>query len=117
MSFVFDPRKDSSAWLLSVITAALCTLAVGWIEARPRDPFEVAVIFAPWTGAEIAIARVARAGGVIERQGVLASILVVHGDDAGFAARLYRQGALAVVDPVAFGGCLSRRAVSADAEL
>lgn len=79
---------------------------VAWIESRPRDATEVAVIFAPWTTSEDAFARVLAADGLVTRQGVVDSILVVHGADPGLIDRLYRAGAWAVIDPVAFGGCL-----------
>ena len=92
------------AVLLSVASAA----PVIWLAARPRDDAEVAAIFPPWVGRERAFVEAAAAGGRVVRQGRRDWILVVHGDDAGLVDRLYAAGAWAVIDPVAFGGCLVR---------
>jgi hypothetical protein len=77
------------------------------LQAQPRDHTRVAAIFAPWTSAEQAIARVAQAGGRIVRPGLIDAIVVVQGDDADLADRLHAAGAWAVVDPAAWGGCLA----------
>jgi hypothetical protein len=77
------------------------------LQAQPRDPARVAAIFAPWTTAEQAVARVAQAGGRIVRPGLIDAIVVVQGDDADLAGRLHAAGAWAVVDPAAWGGCLA----------
>jgi hypothetical protein len=77
------------------------------LQAQPRDRTRVAVIFAPWTSAEQAIARVAQAGGRIVRPGLIDAIVVVQGDDADLADRLHAAGAWAVVDPASWGGCLA----------
>ena len=94
----------------AALAAALMMLAsvapVAWIESRPRDGSEVAVIFAPWTTRDDAFARVLAADGLVMREGIIESILVVHGANSGLINRLYAAGAWAVIDPVAFGGCL-----------
>jgi heme A synthase len=77
-----------------------------WIEARPREGADVAAIFAPWATRESAFARAIAAGGVVVRQGTIDTILVVHGGNPELVGRLYALGAWAVIDPVAFGGCL-----------
>jgi hypothetical protein len=77
------------------------------LQAQPRDRTRVAAIFPPWTSAEHAIVRAAQAGGRIVRPGLIDSIVVVQGDDADLADRLYAAGAWAVVDPAAWGGCLA----------
>jgi hypothetical protein len=81
-------------------------LPIIWVEAQPRDGGDVAAIFAPWATRESAFARVLAAGGTVVRQGTLDTILVVHGANPGLIGRLYAAGAWAVIDPVAFGGCL-----------
>lgn len=81
-------------------------LAVAWLEAQPRGSAEVAAIFPPWASREGVIIAVAAAGGLLVRRGAFDTILVVHGRDAGLVGRLYAAGAWAVIDPVAFGGCL-----------
>ena len=81
-------------------------LPIIWIEAQPRDGADVAAVFPPWATGESAFARVVAAGGMVVRQGTLDTILVVHGANPGLIGRLYAAGAWAVIDPVAFGGCL-----------
>ena len=89
--------------------AAASVLSMVALEAQPRDRTRVAAIFPPWTSAEHAIAQAAQAGGRIVRPGLIDAIVVVQGDDADFAGRLYAAGAWAVVDPAAWGGCLASR--------
>ena len=95
----------------AILTAALLSAAsvvpLVWLSARPRGGAEVAALFPPWIGRERAFLDAA-AGGRVVRQGARDWILVVHGEDAGIVGRLYAAGAWAVVDPVAFGGCLTR---------
>ena len=55
------------------------------------------------------MARVAQTGGRIVRGGLIDTIIVVQGDDANLVDRLYAAGAWAVVDPAAWGGCLTAR--------
>lgn len=96
----------------SIFAAAALTLVsiapVAWLDARPRDPSEVAVIFAPWTTRDVAFAKAVAAGGLVVRAGITEDVLIVHGDGADLARRLYAMGAWAVIDPVAFGGCLAK---------
>ena len=89
-------------------------LPIVWIEAQPRDGTDVAAIFAPWATRESAFAGAVAAGGMVVRQGTLDTILVVHGGNPGLIERLYAAGAWAVIDPVAFGGCLVKAPSSAE---
>ncbi len=101
--------KHFNGWQAALAAAFMIVASVApvaWIESRPRDAGEVAVIFAPWITSEDAFARVLAADGLVMRQGIIESILVVHGVDPGLINRLYAIGAWAVIDPVAFGGCL-----------
>lgn len=98
-----------------LVAAAMTTLSVALVtglEARPRDPTKVAVIFPPFMTGERAFAQAAAAGGLVVRQGARDWILIVRGEDDGLAGRLYAAGAWAVIDPVAFGGCLAEPAVA-----
>jgi hypothetical protein len=80
------------------------------VQSRPQPgAAEVAAIFPPWIAPERALAQIAGAGGLVVRQGAFDSIVVVHGEEAGLVDRLYAAGAWAVIDPVAFGGCLVKR--------
>ena len=101
----------STGWRTGLAAACLIVASVApiaWIEARPRDESEVAVIFPPWTTQHAAFDRTIAAGGLVVRQGLVDTILVVRGDRPGLIERLYAAGAWAVIDPVAFGGCLSK---------
>lgn len=82
-------------------------LPIGWLQAQPREATEVAAVFAPWNTDETAFFRVLNAGGLVVRQGLTGNILVVRGEDHGLIDRLYAAGAWAVIDPRAFGGCLT----------
>jgi hypothetical protein len=97
-------RAILAACLLSVASV----MPLVWLQARPRGVAEVAAIFPPWTGREQAFAAVLAARAVVVREGARDWILVVHGEEPGVIGRLYAAGAWAVIDPVAFGGCLAR---------
>lgn len=96
------------AALAASVMAIASLVALAGLEAKPQGFAEVAAIFPPWVTRERAFAAVVAAGGVVVRQGIAGSILVVHGDDPGVIPRLHAAGAWAVIDPVAFGGCLVR---------
>jgi hypothetical protein len=100
--------RSGPAFFAAAALALIGFLPLAWLEARPRGGSEVAAIFPPWMGRERAFAAAQSAGGRVVRQGLIASILVVHGEDAGLSDRLYAAGAWAVIDPVAFGGCLAQ---------
>jgi hypothetical protein len=68
----------------------------------------VAVLFAPWVGAETAMQRVAAAGARIVRFGALPFIIVVEPEGEEFRTRIAERGALAILDPVALAACLPR---------
>ena len=99
--------KQWPAIAVAALLGVASVVPVVWLEALPRGGDEVAAIFPPWIGRERAFAEAAAAGLVV-RRGARDWILVVHGDDAGLVDRLHAAGAWAVVDPVAFGGCLAR---------
>jgi hypothetical protein len=104
---------DATGWRAAIaagLMALASFVAIAWLQSRPQPgATEVAAVFAPWSAPERAFAGVAMAGGLVVRQGILDTILVVRGEDAGLIDRLYAAGAWAVIDPVAFGGCLVKR--------
>lgn len=67
---------------------------------------QVAVIFPPWIDFGDAMTRIAQADGRPVRQGLWSNIVIAASQEAEFVARLYDQGAILVVDPLALGGCL-----------
>jgi hypothetical protein len=101
----FEWRAASVA--LGLALAGL--VALGWLQARPLAGAEVAAIFPPWTSRQTAFFSVLEAGGLVVRQGVVDTVLVVHGEAPQLIDRLYAAGAWAVIDPRAFGGCLIGR--------
>lgn len=67
----------------------------------------VAVIGPSGRGSGPTIALVARAGGTVLREGGRDNIVVAVSSERGFVARLYREGAWLVLDPLIAGGCAS----------
>ena len=109
--------RQAGRWPVSIAAIGMIAVSVVpivWIEGRPHDGADVAAIFAPWATSEGAFARVIAADGVVVRQGTTDNILIVHGAKPGLIDRLYAAGAWAVVDPVAFGGCLMKAPSVAD---
>ena len=106
-------QRKAGGWPVMAAASGMMVasvLPIIWIEAQPRDGGDVAAVFAPWATRESAFAGVVAAGGMVVRQGTLDTILVVHGGNPGLIGRLYAAGAWAVIDPVAFGGCLVKGA-------
>jgi hypothetical protein len=87
-------------------TALLGLMVTATHALTPRDPLApVAVIFAPWIGADTALAAAADAGGQVLQGGALSSIVVVRPIDAGYAARASERGAWFVADAATLRGC------------
>jgi hypothetical protein len=85
--------------------ASFC--AVARIALEPRDPSAgVAVVFAPWTSQEDALARAVEAGGRFVRYGAFPFVVVVMPETADYLSRISRDGALLVADPRALAACL-----------
>jgi hypothetical protein len=103
------PGRNTRASALGAAMILLSALPLLWLETRPRDVRNVAVLFAPWISGDAALARVVAAGGVVVRPGAWRSILVAKSDAGDLPKRLYAAGAWAVIDPAALGGCLSGR--------
>ena len=108
-------RKPIHRWVEfapALLLAAVASISVsvmqlsgafgGSLGALPQ----VAVVFPPWTDFGDAISRVAAADGRPVRQGLFGNIVIAAPNDTGFIAKLYDQGAMLVVDPIALGGCL-----------
>jgi ABC-type nitrate/sulfonate/bicarbonate transport system substrate-binding protein len=96
--------------IAAALLAVLSVLAMAALQAHPRDGTQVAAIFSPWARDDAAIARVAQAGGLLVRRGIIDTIVVVQSDEPGLIDRLYAAGAWLVIDPATFGGCLAGRA-------
>jgi hypothetical protein len=98
-----------SHWLDSGLiagTALLGLTVTATIALAPRDPLApVAVIFAPWIAADIALAAAADAGAQVLQGGGFSNIVVVRPDDARYATRASERGAWLVADAATLRGC------------
>ncbi len=76
---------------------------------EPRDASAgVAVLFAPWTSANDALARSVMAGASFVRFGGYPFIVIVTPDDAGYLSRARAAGAIFIADPQALAACLPK---------
>lgn len=70
----------------------------------------VFAVFSPGTGREAALAAIVDAGGLPIRPNLAGMVWTAHGTTAGFAGRLRRHGAIAVLEEFPFspqlGGCI-----------
>jgi len=105
-----ESSRTKQAVVAAASFTALSVVTMAALQAQPRDGKQVAAVFSPWTGGELAFARVAQAGGLVVRRGIIDAIVVVQSDDPGLIDRLYAAGAWAVIDPATLGGCLAGRA-------
>jgi ABC-type nitrate/sulfonate/bicarbonate transport system substrate-binding protein len=105
-----ESSRTKQAVVAAAFFTALSVVAMAALQAHPRDGTQVAAVFSPWAGGEHAFARVAQAGGLVVRRGIIDAIVVVQSDDPGLIDRLYAAGAWAVIDPATLGGCLAGRA-------
>ena len=88
---------------------ALASLAAAVVlGAGPRSPHEIAAVFPPWWTSARTFAAAQRAGAVTAFGSVNAVVIVVS-DEEMLAQRLYAEGALLLLDPVATGLCGPRK--------
>ncbi|MEW6453654.1 MAG: hypothetical protein AB1490_23625 [Pseudomonadota bacterium] len=98
--FAIDLALLACLSIAAFVVAAVTALA-------PRDPASgVAVVFAPWTGADAALSRAVEAKARFVRFGGASFIAVVIPDDADYQARVLNAGAWLVLDPQALAACL-----------
>jgi ABC-type nitrate/sulfonate/bicarbonate transport system substrate-binding protein len=105
-----ESSRNTQAVVAAIVLTVASVAAMAALQMRPRAGTQVAAVFAPWTSGQHAIARVAQAGGLVVRRGIIDTIVVVQSDDPRLIDRLYAAGAWAVIDPAALGGCLAGRA-------
>jgi hypothetical protein len=97
------------------LDAALITLlaiaslfVIARVGLKPRDPANgVAVVLAPWTSAEVTLARATDPGSRFVRFGGFPFIAVVIPERADYLERMLTGGAVLVLDPQALAACLS----------
>ncbi|WP_421707529.1 hypothetical protein [Algihabitans sp.] len=93
-------RLAAALILLSVLALLLLSLR------QPQPDIEVALIFTPGTSQDAALVAVAEANGKTVRPGAWSNILVAVFPRELAWADLWQMGALAAIDPLAFGACL-----------
>ncbi|MEQ8394365.1 hypothetical protein [Thalassobaculum sp.] len=98
----------STYGLPSAIAALTLMVAAAGVLAAPLSPDSaVAAVFPPWWQREQSAAAVASAGGLIIREGINGTILVVRPTGPRLAERLREHGAILIVNPIAASGCLT----------
>lgn len=100
-------RKFVDIGLLACLS--LGTLYAGArVGLTPRDPSQgVAVVFAPWTAEDTALAKAVENGARFVRFGGLPFIAIVVPDNTQYSQRMLDAGAWLVVDPQTLAACLS----------
>jgi hypothetical protein len=91
----------------SVVAGAIIATLILTIRLSVPASDIVAAIFPPWWSTERTFEAAASAGDLVEA-GHFPMILIVRGDPAVLAARLYSAGALFIIDFRALGGCAAR---------
>jgi hypothetical protein len=105
------PSSSHGNWTdylaLTVLSVgALCFTARATLA--PREPERgAAVVFAPWTAPEAAMATAVEAGARFVRFGGYGFIAVVAPDNRNYTARAMASGAWLVVDPQLLAACLT----------
>lgn len=105
------PSSSTGSWAdylaLAVLSVgALCFTARATLA--PREPERgAAVVFAPWTAPEAAMATAVEAGARFVRFGGYGFIAVVAADGRNYTARARASGAWLVLDPQLLAACLA----------
>lgn len=85
------------------IGACLCVLAI--VATASSADGRYAVMAPPGSRPEIAFEIVARAGGMVLAPGGLDGIVIAQSDAPDFRARLAKEGAFLIFNPLVIGGC------------
>jgi hypothetical protein len=98
--------KRFDALLIATVAAiSLLTLAVAGL--RPAaGATTLAVIFSPWTSAEMTMARAVAADARFVRYGGFSFIAIVVTERADYASRIAGHGAWLIADPIALAACI-----------
>jgi hypothetical protein len=96
------PVRDLVLAILFALTAALVPAALA-LAPRPADP--VTVLVPPWAAAGEAARVVAAADGALVATARAGRIAIARSADEDFVSRLYRAGALVVIDARAVSAC------------
>ena len=85
----------------AALAATLSTTATD--KVAPRG---VAVVFAPWTPAAVALGRSVESGAQFVRFGAAPFVTVVIPESEGYPARAFAAGAWLVIDPLTLSACI-----------
>ena len=108
MNNSFSPLRISIDFILLACLSAGAFFVTASTALTPQHPDRgVAVVFAPWTTPEAALARTVEAGARFVRFGGPKFVAIAIPDDPGYAARVFAAGAWFVVDPQAIAACLT----------
>ena len=112
-----NPTPVRRHWI-DVVLLTVLSLGAFCFTARamlvPHNPEQgVAVVFAPWTAPEAAMAHAVEAGARFVRFGGYGFIAIVAADDRDYAARVMAAGAWLVADPQLLASCLTPFGVKA----
>jgi len=99
---------------LAVLSVCAFCLAARATLAPQQPERGAAVVFAPWTAPELAMASAVEAGARFVRFGGYGFIAVVAPEDRNYAARAMAAGAWLVVDPELLAGCFAPFGVKAN---
>jgi hypothetical protein len=105
-------------WLIDAAILASLSVAALYGTARialvPADPERgIALVFAPWTGADQAFARTLEVGGRFVRYGGVPFVTIVIPETGDYRVRAFAAGAWLVLDPQVIAACLSPFAAAA----
>lgn len=107
-----DGKKSGAGGLLAVsLTMLLGLFAAVAVNAQPRDPSRVAVVFPPWWTVAESVSAAGSAGRVAAVGGA-PFIVILRGDPIDLAQRVRAAGALMVIDPDLAGVCAPKEALS-----
>ena len=108
MNNPFSPPRISVDFVLLIGLSIGTFFVTASMALAPRHPERgVAVVFAPWTTPEAALARTVEAGARFVRFGGPKFVAIAIPDDQGYVARALAAGAWFVVDPQALAACLT----------
>lgn len=101
------PSRRAGTLLSLVLLLLFSTVPLVAVADLPSEARgTLAAVFPPGTDKAEVLAAVAKAEGLVVREGGWGTVLVAHSDESGFARRLRQAGAWLVVDPLTAAGCL-----------
>ena len=99
-------EQMTSTWAPAALLLTLMAGSALFVEGSPADPHLVAALFPPWWTPAHVLRAAAGAGDVLGFGGA-PSVVVLHADHDGLAARATAQGALVTFARTRRGLCVS----------